>query len=648
MSRKYLLFFVPLLLGACVVAFVNAQESSRRSVLITPNSSNQASGVPTPAEEPLGLSDRLKSIRRSVTSAEDSSSTAASAPILGPVQNNPALSQPNPAPRVAEGQGEQEGRTAIPGFSSTPAPARNPNTPSVPSVTTPTPAPAVQIPSTSSARRQSTDLTGRPKLGRDMANKSDSEALLVSTGPRIRVEAAGPKNMVINKAGTYTISVVNDGDSTANNLVVRVAFPPTVDVQPGQASLGTVGNSVSTAKVGDRLVGGKVLEWKIDILTAQAREELKLEATPKETQPVQLAVDWAFTPVEAQARLEVKEPKLNMRLSGPSDVLYGETKVYTITLSNPGDGDAENVTIQLSVGAGKPQSMNIGSLGAGQVKEIEVQLEANKAGQMPVEALATADSGLKAETTQSVLVRRANLHVEVIGPARQFAGAVGSYKVIVRNTGNATAENVVAGAALPQGAKALANNPVSWRIGTLTPGAEKDFVVRCELLTAGTNVFEARTQAAGDLAAATRLSTEVQAVADLKLLVKDPDGPQAVGTDVVYEVEISNRGTKSAENVQLLAQFSEGIEPISVDGIAGEIVPGQVIFQPINQLNAEQKIVVRITARADVDGNHIFRAMVKCGDPETRLISEESTRFFADDFGTPAQTVGSQPVPAIR
>ena len=47
----------------------------------------------------------------------------------------------------------------------------------------------------------------------------------------------------------------------------------------------------------------------------------------------------------------------------------------------------------------------------------------------------------------------------------------------------------------------------------------------------------------------------------LVLEVHDPDGPVAVGTEATYELVIRNRGTKSAENVQVKTFFSHGIEP---------------------------------------------------------------------------------------
>ena len=63
-----------------------------------------------------------------------------------------------------------------------------------------------------------------------------------------------------------------------------------------------------------------------------------------------------------------------------------------------------------------------------------------------------------------------------------------------------------------------------------------------------------------------KCSTKVESLADLKLVVNDPQGPIQVGEETTYEICISNRGTKAATEVQVLAQFSEGIEPVNVEG----------------------------------------------------------------------------------
>ena len=145
----------------------------------------------------------------------------------------------------------------------------------------------------------------------------------------------------------------------------------------------------------------------------------------------------------------------------------------------------------------------------------------------------------------------------------------------------------------------------------------------------------------------------MESIADLKLKVNDPKGPVPVGKDITYEVTVVNRGSKEARDVAVVAQFSDGIEPSSASGHRSEIVPGQVIFDSINSLPAGAEVTLKITAQAHKSGNLRFRAELTCGDPDTKLVSEESTRFYGqaaveDSSANSANRPDTGPTPARR
>ena len=149
-------------------------------------------------------------------------------------------------------------------------------------------------------------------------------------------------------------------------------------------------------------------------------------------------------------------------------------------------------------------------------------------------------------------------------------------------------------------------------------------------MSPGANRLDLRTVAAGELSAVASAVTSVESLADLKLMVNDPQGAVAVGAEVTYEVRIVNRGTKAAENVLILGYFSEGIEPIAVRGWRGRMNEGEVVLERIPRLGPGQEMLVKIAAQANRPGDHVFRAELECGDPETKLAVEEWTRFYGD------------------
>jgi uncharacterized repeat protein (TIGR01451 family) len=159
--------------------------------------------------------------------------------------------------------------------------------------------------------------------------------------------------------------------------------------------------------------------------------------------------------------------------------------------------------------------------------------------------------------------------------------------------------------------------------------------------------------AAGDLNDNVSTATNVEALAELKLEVTDPPGPLAVGEEMIYEVHIRNRGTKAAENVDVAGFFSTGIEPINAQGAPNQISPGQIVFRPIAAIAAGSEVVLRIKARADLAGNHVFRTEVNCPSVGAKLASEETTLFYGDGRSSeeriaarPANPMAAQVIPA--
>jgi len=662
MTRQAILAVAALLGVGAVVALVRAQDGTRSVLRSISDSASEptltrppASRASTPTDASIwedaatgsglpearqaqasSLADRLKRLRASVQRdgttrvVEPRPATETTpAPITGPVSANPANPdssrrtrprttpdalpeevdhyQPTEtdAPRMSVGDespADSEGSVVdAPRF--TPTAPVEPNSLPVASPAAPL-APAAALPS------------------------SEAEAIAQSMVPMLRVETTGPPAIALGKAADYTITLTNQGTVPAHGIYVRVSLPASVRLEGAAASSGTAQPQEEGSQ--------RKLVWTIDQARPQAQETLKLSLKPIENQPFDLLVDWTVRPISSLAKIEVQQPRLEMTLFGPKDVQYGETAVYTIQLTNPGNGDAEDVKLSFAYGARKLDEKVVGTLSPGEQTEINVELTAQQAGELRVAAVATAAGDLRAEATENVLVRRAKLEVDIAGSSLKFSGSVGTYRVRIKNVGDAAASGVAASILLPQGAKLVGTgNSVDGRvaqpIGDLIPGGERTITLQCQLTTPGDNRLEALATAAGELECSSHIVTKVESLADLKLVVNDPRGPTAIGDDTVYEIHITNRGTKAAEQVSVVGQFSEGIEPLEATGAKADVVTGQVLFQRIPRIEPGEELVLKIVARADRPGNHRFRAELTCQSPETQLIAEETTYFFGEE-----------------
>ncbi|MCE9548637.1 MAG: DUF11 domain-containing protein [Planctomycetia bacterium] len=500
-------------------------------------------------------------------------------------------------------------------------------------------APLAAAPSTSSAPAAA-PVEAAPKpiaaaIPAVASTKPAGDGVLFSRkGPMLRLETIGPPVTVMGKEAVYKVRIQNMGEAAADGVSVQVQLPDWIEVTATQPSRGT-------ARPPEKGAAGMIVQWQVDSCGAGATEEMVLRLIPRKNQRFDLAAALIVAPSSSQAAIEVREPKLELTISGPSEVLFGDTKTYRLTISNPGSGDAEQVAIQLMPidGGSQPAaSQSLGTILAGQSKVLEIELTARQAGNIHIKAMATGDCGLKANAVEEVLVRRAGLKVAVGCPPVKYAGTPATYVVQVTNPGNAPANKVMVEATLPAGAQratATSGGTVSadgtkvvWQLDALSAGQQQTLQVTTTLSAPGANQMRVTATAPGDLADSGTAVTTVEAVANLKLELSDPAGPVAVGDETTYEVRIRNRGTTGATNVEVVGFFGEGVEPVRTQGAPGRIGPGQVIFQPIPSVAAGGEIVLRITAKASRPGNHVFRAEVRCKTLGTQLIGEETTLFY--------------------
>ncbi len=374
-----------------------------------------------------------------------------------------------------------------------------------------------------------------------------------------------------------------------------------------------------------------------------------ISAIPRKPQVFDVGVEWTLIPRVGSANVSVTEPRLEMSIAGPPEVLYGETAIYHVTVRNPGTGTAEDVVVMLPEALGGERA-SLGLIEAGKEKNFQVELLARTAGKLNLIAKAAAEGDLKVSAERDLVVRRANLEIAINGPGLKYSGSGAQYTVSITNTGDATANNIISAIALPTGVKYLSGvesvklieGGMRWPVGTLDAGQSRTFKVNCLLDTSGDLQLEVGARGRGDLAASDACVTKVETIADLVLSVADPKGPLPTGEDVPYEIKVQNRGSKTAVGVKLVMQFSEGIEPKEASGLKHQLTDGQVLFSPIEKINPGEEMTVKVTAEAMKAGTHIFRAQLTCEESDSREVAEGTTRFFGETIQPTATPVANE------
>ena len=486
-----------------------------------------------------------------------------------------------------------------------------------------------------------------PSLPSPKSGAGDS-VLFNRQSPVLGVETIGSRRISVGKASTFEVILSNNGQVAADQVVVTVGIPEWTEVTAHDATRGS-------ARVVKQAQSAGQLFWTVGHLEAKGREKLTLRIVPRQSRPFDLAVKWDYSPVASQAVIEVEEPKLALSLHGPREVLYGKSEKYRLEILNSGNGDAENLVVALTPGGVREKqaaaTQEFGTLAAGQKKSVDIELTARQSGGLPIHVEVRAQGGIQAQLDEEIVVRRPELKVTVEAPRTYLMGTEATYRIRLVNPGTATVASPQVQAILPPGAKFVSclrggkaspdGSKVQWSLDSLPPAGEVGLSLTLTLGTVGVNRLDVQVSGEGDLTASTVAMTEVEAVADLAMSVEDPKGPVALDSEATYQIRVSNRGSAPAERIEVVAYFSNGLEPVAAEGSTNRIAPGQVVFEPIGRLAPGQSVTLSVRAKAEVAGAHIFRLEVHSKPSGARLVNEGTTRFYGEGAGGRASLVRS-------
>jgi uncharacterized repeat protein (TIGR01451 family) len=498
--------------------------------------------------------------------------------------------------------------------------------------------PATQeiVPSVTAIRPRSNDLKVKSDSGaRSVTNRGTNEsnrieALTEYAQPAIRVYVNGPDGVLIGQEAMYEVIVKNEGTVDLQGLIVRISVPKTVSIGDVNAADGVTSPETNDSE--------NSIGWELEKLERGSHKSLRVMIQTSRAESFDLALEWAALPQSNVLPIKVYQPQLDLALEGPAEVEFGTPQNYRLRVRNPGNATAKGVDVTLTAEEFGSNQSNIGDIPPGSERVVDVELLFRQPGKIPIRALASsALSKIEARNSIDVRVRQSILAAQWRGPTEFFQGNTADYALALTNSGDAVANNVTCSITLPPGndAKTLPpgairrGNMIQWEVKRLLPQESLSFPLTLSMNKLGNAMLVFKAECKNGIATSVEHTTNVDSIVDLSLSVIDPPAPAPVGQLVFYEIEIKNRGKKVATNVDVVAQFSDGIEPVRLEGHTGRIVPGQVLFNTISSIGAGDKIVLRVAAEASKPGVHRFRAEVKCPGGEADLLQEESTRYLA-------------------
>jgi uncharacterized repeat protein (TIGR01451 family) len=448
--------------------------------------------------------------------------------------------------------------------------------------------------------------------------------------PAVRVEWTGPGNVRVGQPNDYTLYVRNTSNTAVGDIKVRL-------------NLNTVSlvsaNPKPSASDGD-------LSWELGSIGAREDRSVQVRLVQKEKGNKGISAHVTFS-TRASMGIRASEPMLLVKAGGPARCRIGDGTGFEVTVTNPGDGVAEHVklTAEMPEGMehvkGRTVNFDIGNLNPGEKRTVQVLCVARAGGDQTCKAFAEADGGLQSNDKLTINVITPQITVESKGPAMRYLDRKATYKITVTNPGDAAAANVQVQDVLPGGFKYVsadsggrydqATRTVSWFVGEIGAGQSREMSVDVQAANPGDFVHEVSVQAARGLKASHRQPVKIEGLSAIHLSVVDLQDPVEIGGETIYEVRITNTGTKTETDIKLICEVPDKMQFKGATGPTGYTPIGNVIdFAPLPQLGPRSDAVYRITVKATTAGIANFKSRITSAILVEPVHKEEATRIYSD------------------
>jgi len=379
--------------------------------------------------------------------------------------------------------------------------------------------------------------------------------------------------------------------------------------------------------------------WNVGTLAPGESKTREFSATADEVGSLSNCLTVAYSPTLCVS-VRVVKPELQVTKTAPQQALVCQEITYTYRVTNAGTGTARDARVEETLPEGlvtadgerKNLSLQIGNLGAGQSREVSVKLRATRTGEFAGRALARAADGLEARSNDvTTVVREPVIAVVVEAPEARYVGEPVDFKVTVKNTGDANAENTI----VRLTATGVAERIPERQLGTIEAGKSKTFTITTRADRTA-NAVQLTTAAMATCArqASDSASVAIRTAPALQIECVDGADPIRVGANTTYTITVKNEGTGPDSNVTVKAALPAELQYVGTrDRNAGDVkVEGQTItFGPIKTLAPGATATWTIEATAVGAGDVRFGMELTSESLTKPAMETEPTRIVGDD-----------------
>ena len=296
-------------------------------------------------------------------------------------------------------------------------------------------------------------------------------------------------------------------------------------------------------------------------------------------------------------------PALAVQMTAPAVAEVGATVTYRIEVSNPGDQPAEQVVLTDELPEGldyldsnppaeinaRTLSWQLGQLGAGACRSIELNCRVTRPGPVTNTATATAAGDLQASHEATTTSSGPRVDVTLSGPTQAAVGSEVSFRAVVTNRAQVTLQRLLIIDRFDPGLEhAEAVSPIERELGDLAPGQSMEIDVTFRVTKAGQFSQTVEVTSAGEVLGSARaciLAVEGDAVKTVSPQATVPEAAVAsiavskrvkgvapsppggltirtVGDTVLFGIAITNTATQTLTNLQVEDHCDASLVPM--------------------------------------------------------------------------------------
>jgi len=501
---------------------------------------------------------------------------------------------------------------------------------------------------------------------RNTSSRDVTASMAFPTGNRnssqLLVEEMAPREVRVGRPYTYRLRVTNLTNQRLSDVVLRQKIP-------ADLALANEGPGAQQASYNAKRDQNGQARFDVGDLGPNQSKTIEVTGTPGREGQIDTCLSAQFNPPTLCAVVMAVAPALRIQAYAQpeADICQDITDRYTVT--NTGTGTAHNVVLRADLPNGlettdgqRKLESRVGDLGQGQSKDVMVWLRARQAGRFTARVVADSDIGQVQAEEVNTVVRAPRLAVTIVAPKEQYSGDEISYRVTVKNNGDAAARDTrLRFGATPGMVEFMSAEGAEGRrlsserehggqdLGTIAPGETRNVMVHFRTLRGGQVTVDATAEAQCAAPVTTPIESEIHQDSASALIVTHDHDPVRVGDDVTYHIVVQNKGHAADHDVVVIATLPDSEKFVGIEGANGQRegkVEGQTIsLGAIPTLEPKQTISWDIKAKALRPGEAQLRVTMTSQTTTKPAVKIEPTKLIGGENNLHERTNEAPPVP---